>query len=498
MSYHVEHWIGGRPVAGGGEGIPLHNPATGERIGTVASADGDVVDQAVRTATEAQPAWAATSLAKRTEIMFRMRELVVQHTDELAQVISREHGKTVEDAVGEVGRGRETLDFVCGIAHASKGEYSPDASTGVDVYSIRQPLGVVAGVTPFNFPAMVPFWMHPVAIASGNAFVLKPSERDPSASNLVAHLYREAGLPDGVFSVVHGGKAAVDAILVHPEVAAVSFVGSTPVARHVHRTAGEHGKRVQALGGANNHAVVMPDADVDYAADQLIAAAFGSAGQRCMAVPIAVAVGDAADPLVEALRVRTERLVVGPGGDPATDMGPVITQAARDRVVDYVSSAVDAGAVAVVDGRDLKVEGHENGYFVGPTVLDWVTPDMNAYCDEVFGPLLTVVRVATLDEAIELVNASPFGNGSAVFTDSGEVARRYSHEVTAGMVGINVPIPVPVAYYSFGGWKESLFGDHHAHGPEAVRFYTRGKVITTRWPHQGTAPATMSFPSTQS
>ena len=494
----VRHWIcGAEDGVDDGGGIPLHNPATGERIGVVARADAAVVDRAVATATAAQREWGATSLARRTEVMFRMRELVVQHAEELARLISTEHGKTVADALGEVGRGRESLDFACGMNHANKGEFTADASTGVDVHTMRQPLGVGAGITPFNFAAMVPFWMHPVAIATGNAFILKPSERDPSASNLVARLYQEAGLPDGVFTVVHGDKVAVDAILEHPGISAVSFVGSTPVARYIQQTAIAHGKRVQALGGANNHAVVLPDADIAFAAEQIAAAAFGSAGERCMAVPVAVAVGAAADPLVEALRRQAEAITVGPGDAPGTDMGPLITAGARQRVIDYTTDAVDAGAVPVVDGRDLKVEGFENGYFVGPTVLDRVSPEMGAYCDEVFGPLLTVVRVDTFDEAVALVNSSPYGNGSAVFTDSGEYARRYVHEVQAGMVGVNVPIPVPVAYYSFGGWKDSLFGDHHAHGPEAVRFYTRAKVVTTRWPHRDNpVTASMSFPST--
>ena len=493
----IQHWIAGAPYAGAAATTPVHNPATGEVTGRLALADAAVVDEAVRTATVAAREWATTSLARRTEIMFRMRELVVRHTEELARVISAEHGKTVDDARGEIGRGRETLDFACGINLANKGEYTADASTGVDVHSLRQPLGVVAGITPFNFPVMVPMWMHPVAIATGNAFILKPSERDPSAANYVAELYREAGLPDGVFSVVHGDRTTVDAILTHPGIAAVSFVGSTPVARHVQQTAVAHGKRVQALGGANNHAVVLPDADIEFAAAQIAAGAFGSAGQRCMAVPVAVAVGEAAEPLVAALRFEAERIVVGPGDRPGTTMGPVITAEARRRVVDYTTRAVEAGAVAVVDGRDHVVAGHEGGYFVGPTVLDRVTPDMGAYCDEVFGPLLTVLRVDTFDEALALVNSSPFGNGSAIFTSSGEYARRFSHEVEAGMVGVNVPIPTPVAYYSFGGWKDSLFGDHHAHGPEAVRFYTRNKVVTSRWPHQDRpVQASMSFPST--
>ncbi|MEE6272071.1 CoA-acylating methylmalonate-semialdehyde dehydrogenase [Georgenia sp. MJ206] len=493
----IRHWVGGAADDGTGATSPVHDPATGEETARVAQGDAGVVARAVAAAGAAQREWAATSLARRTEVMFRMRELVVARTEELARLVQSEHGKTLADARGEVGRGRETLDFACGINQASRGSFTAEAASGVDVHSLRQPLGVVAGITPFNFPVMVPMWMHPIAIATGNAFVLKPSERDPSAANLVARLYQEAGLPDGVFTVVHGGKEAVDAILAHPGIAAVSFVGSTPVARYVQREGVAHGKRVQALGGANNHAVVMPDADIASAAAQIAAGAFGSAGERCMAVPVAVAVGAAADPLVAALAAEAEGITVGPGNRPGTDMGPVISADARERVVAYVTGAVEAGAVAVVDGRGLTVEGHEGGYFVGPTVLDRVSPDMAAYRDEVFGPLLTVVRVGTLDEALALVNASPFGNGAAIFTTSGEHARRFSLEVEAGMVGVNVPIPTPVAYYSFGGWKDSLFGDHHAHGPEAVRFYTRNKVVTTRWPAQDRpGAASMSFPST--
>ena len=496
----VHHWIGGAEHAvAGTRTIPVEDPSTGETVADLALADAAVVDEAVRVATAAQPAWGRASLAQRTAVMFRMRALVDEHTDELARIISREHGKTVEDARGEVRRGLETIDFVCGISQASKGEFSANASTGVDVHTVRQPLGVVAGITPFNFPVMVPMWMHPVAIATGNAFVLKPSERDPSASDLVARLYREAGLPDGIFNVVHGDKVAVDAILDHPGIAAVSFVGSTPVARYVQQRGIAAGKRVQALGGANNHAVVMPDADMAFTAAQISSGAFGSAGERCMAVPVAVAVGDAAEPLLAELRAAAESIVVGPGSAEGTDMGPVITAESRRRVLDHVSSAVDAGAVPVVDGRDLVVEGHEDGHFVGPTVLDRVTADMGAYREEVFGPLLTVLRVDTFEEALDLVNSSPFGNGAAIFTASGEHARRFAEEVQAGMVGINVPIPVPVAYHSFGGWKDSLFGDHHAHGPEGIRFWTRAKVITTRWPHQDRpVAASMSFPSTTS
>ena len=494
----ITHWIAGAPYAGAaGRTTPVHDPATGEVTGHLAQADAAVVEEAVRTAAEAQREWGATSLARRTEVMFRMRELVVQHIDELARIITAEHGKTLDDARGEIARGRETLDFACGISIASKGEYTADASTGIDVHSMRQPLGVVAGITPFNFPVMVPMWMHPIAIATGNAFVLKPSERDPSAANVVADLYRRAGLPDGVFSVVHGGRAVVDAILEHPGIAAVSFVGSTPVARYVREKGAAHGKRVQALGGANNHAVVMPDGDIEQAAAQIAAGAFGSAGERCMAVPAAVAVGEAGDLLAGALKREAERIVVGPGDREGVGMGPVITAEARERVLRYATDALEAGAELVVDGRELVVEGHEGGFFLGPTVLDRVGTDVAAYREEVFGPLLTVVRVDTFEEALDLVNSSPFGNGAAIFTASGEYARRFTHEVQAGMVGVNVPIPTPVAYYSFGGWKDSLFGEHHAHGPEAVRFYTRNKVVTTRWPHQDRpVTASLSFPRT--
>lgn len=492
----VPHWIAGESHPAGPT-TPVHDPATGQVSAQLHQADAAVVDRAVQTATLAQRDWAATSLARRTEIMFRMRELVVAHTDELAAVICAEHGKTLDDARGEIARGRETLDFACGISNAAKGEFSADASTGVDVHSMRQPLGVVAGITPFNFPVMVPMWMHPIAIATGNAFILKPSERDPSAANYVAELYQRAGLPDGVFSVVHGDRTAVDAILTHPGITAVSFVGSTPVARYVRETGVAHGKRVQALGGANNHAVVMPDADIGFAAAQIAAGAFGSAGERCMAVPAAVAVGEAGDLLAAALGAEADKIVVGPGDREGVTMGPLITAAARERVIRYATEAIDGGARPVVDGRELTVAGHEEGFFVGPTVLDEVSTGAGAYRDEVFGPLLTVVRVATFDEALALVNSAPYGNGAAIFTASGEYARRFSHEVEAGMVGVNVPIPTPVAYYSFGGWKDSLFGEHHAHGPEAVRFYTRNKVVTTRWPHTGRpVAASMSFPET--
>jgi malonate-semialdehyde dehydrogenase (acetylating)/methylmalonate-semialdehyde dehydrogenase len=492
----VSHWIGGTQVASTGATQPIVDPSTGQQIGSVALADAAVVDEAVRDAARAGRDWSRASLAKRTEILYAFRQLLIDNTDELARIISREHGKTVPDAAGEIARGRESVEFACGIAAHLKGEYSSNVSTGVDVHSMRQPLGVVAGITPFNFPAMVPMWMHPIAIAAGNAFILKPSERDPSAANFVAELYQRAGLPDGVFQVVHGGKDAVDALLAHPGVAAVSFVGSTPIARYVQQAGIAAGKRVQALGGANNHAVVMPDADMAFAASQITAGAFGSAGERCMAVPVAVAVGGAGDALIAELTREANAIVVGPGDQASTTMGPVITAASRQRVIDFIDEAVAGGAVAVVDGRELVVHGHDEGFFVGPTLLRHVQPSMRAYCDEVFGPLLVVMEVETLADAIELVNSSPYGNGTAIFTASGEAARIYTEEIQVGMVGVNVPIPVPVGYYSFGGWKDSLFGDHHAHGPEAVRFYTRAKAITTRWPHQEqrAASASLNFP----
>jgi malonate-semialdehyde dehydrogenase (acetylating)/methylmalonate-semialdehyde dehydrogenase len=431
--------------------------------------------------------------------MFAFRNLVVKHTRELAEIISREHGKVVSDATGEVTRGMEVIEFACGIPQLLKGEYSDQVSTDIDLFSFRQPLGVCAGITPFNFPVMVPMWMHPVAIACGNTFVLKPSERDPSASNFIADLYAEAGLADGVFNVVHGDKVAVDAVLDHPDIAAVSFVGSTPIARYVHERAGRAGKRVQALGGAKNHAVVMPDADFDFAADHITAAAYGSAGKRCMAISAVVAVGNAADPLITRLKQKALEIKVGPGSDAASDMGPVVTAQARDRIIGYIERGAQAGAAVVVDGRDCTVDSYPNGFFVGPTLFDRVEPKMEIYTDEIFGPVLSVLRVGTLNEAIALINANPYGNGTAVFTSSGSAARIFSRDVEVGMIGINVPIPVPMAYYSFGGWKASLFGDHHIHGPEGVKFYTRAKAVTTRWPDSGIAEsshaASMQFPT---
>jgi malonate-semialdehyde dehydrogenase (acetylating)/methylmalonate-semialdehyde dehydrogenase len=475
---------------------PVWDPATGQQQARVRLAEPDDVDRAVSSAQSAFEQWSQSSLTTRAKVMFAFRDLIERHEQDLARVVSAEHGKVLDDARGEVVRGREVVEFACGIPSLLKGEFSDQVSGGVDSYSFRQPLGVCAGITPFNFPVMVPLWMHPVAIACGNAFVLKPSERDPSASNLVAQLYAEAGLPEGVFNVVHGDKVAVDAVLDHPGIAAVSFVGSTPVARYVHDRASAAGKRVQALGGAKNHAVVLPDADLDFTADQLVSAGYGSAGQRCMAISAVVAVGPVADALVDRLRARTEAIVVGPGDDPAAQMGPVVTAEARERVSGYVQAGERAGAKLVVDGRGLVVDGHEDGFFLGPSLIDQVTTEMSVYTEEVFGPVLVVLRVPELADAIRVVNANPYGNGTAIFTSSGEAARAFQRLVSVGMVGINVPIPVPMAYYSFGGWKDSLFGDHHMHGPEGVRFYTRAKVVTSRWPAaSGVDPAGLSFPS---
>ncbi|MEA2123422.1 MAG: malonate-semialdehyde dehydrogenase (acetylating) / methylmalonate-semialdehyde dehydrogenase [Solirubrobacteraceae bacterium] len=474
---------------------PVYNPATGEVRFELPLADPADVDAAVTRARAAFGEWSQASVVRRARVMFAFRELVAGHREELAEIISSEHGKVLEDARGEVTRGLEVVEFACGVPHLLKGEFSEQVSDGVDAYAFRQPLGVCAGITPFNFPIMVPMWMHPVAIATGNAFVLKPSERDPSVSDRVAELYAEAGLPDGVFNVVHGDKVAVDALLDHPGVDAVSFVGSTPIARYVHERASAAGKRVQALGGAKNHAVVLPDADLDFAAAQLTAAGYGSAGQRCMAIAVVVAVGDAADPLVERLAAQARAIKVGPGLDPESEMGPVVTAQARDRITVAIGDGVEAGAAAVVDGRELSPNG--GGFFLGPTLFDRVDPDMTIYREELFGPVLGVVRVDTLDAAIALVNANPYANGTAIFTASGRAARRFQREIQVGMIGINVPIPVPMAFYSFGGWKDSLFGDHHNHGPEGIRFYTRGMAVTARWPEDGSgaAGAQLHFPS---
>lgn len=479
----IEHWIGGAPAAATAPATtPVFNPATGQEQARVALGGATDVDAAVRAATAAFETWSESSLTQRAQVMFAFRQLLVEHEEELGRIISAEHGKTVDDARGEIVRGREVVEFACGLGDVLKGSFSDQVSRGVDVHSFRQPLGVVAGITPFNFPAMVPLWMHPIAIATGNTFVLKPSERDPSAANFVAELYRRAGLPDGVFNVVHGGKDAVDAILAHPGIQAVSFVGSTPIAKYVHERATAHGKRVQALGGAKNHAVVLPDADLEFAANHITAGAYGSAGERCMALSVAVTVGAAADGLVAALERKAREVRVGPGDAPGTEMGPLVTKAAQERVENAVATAAAQGATVVVDGRGLKVDGHEQGFFTGPSLLDHVTAGMDAYQEELFGPVLAIVRVDTLDEAIELINANPYGNGTALFTASGEAARRFQRKVRVGMIGVNVPVPVPMSYYSFGGWKDSLIGDSPVHGPEGIRFYTRPKVVTTRWP----------------
>ena len=497
MGTTIEHWVGGKRIADeAGRWSPVFNPATGQQQAQVALASAAEVQDAVRVAAEAFEEWSQTSLSRRAKILFAFRELVNNRMDDLAELITDEHGKVLSDARGEVQRGLEVVEFACGIPHLLKGEYSDQVSAGIDTYSFREPLGVVAGITPFNFPVMVPMWMHPVAIACGNTFVLKPSERDPSASLLVAELWQQAGLPDGVFNVVHGDKEAVDALLDSPVVAAVSFVGSTPIARYIHQRASAAGKRVQALGGAKNHAVVLPDADLDFASEHLVAAAFGSAGERCMAVSATVAVGAAADRLVETVSERARAVKVGPGRDGSSEMGPVITRAAKERIEGLIGSGAEQGARLSVDGRGLRVEGSEEGFFVGPTVIDGVTTSMDVYQEEIFGPVLSVLRVDTVEEAIELINANPYGNGTAIFTSSGDAARRFQRGVKVGMVGINVPIPVPMAYYSFGGWKDSLFGDKHVHGPEGVSFYTRGKVVTSRWPeHRSDAAASYSFPT---
>jgi malonate-semialdehyde dehydrogenase (acetylating) / methylmalonate-semialdehyde dehydrogenase len=474
----IQHRIGGAATSGAStRTAPVYDPASGREQRHVLLAEPADVDVAVQAAQAAFETWQDVSVVRRARVMFAFRELIDRHTDDLARLIASEHGKTVDDAKGEVIRGMEVVEYACGIAELLKGEFSEQVSTDVDLLSFRQPLGVCAGITPFNFPIMVPMWMHPMAIATGNTFVLKPSERDPSVSGLVADLYHEAGLPDGVFNVVHGDKVAVDALLDHPDVAAVSFVGSTPIARYIHERASANGKRVQALGGAKNHAIVMPDADLDFATNHLIAAGYGSAGQRCMAISVAVAVGDVADELVERLRLKALEIKVGPGLEPDSEMGPVVTAAARDRIIGYIG---ETGADIVVDGRELDIDG--DGFWVGPTLLDNVTTDMPAYTDEIFGPVLAVVRVDTLDEAIALINRNPYANGTAIFTGSGHAARTFQRKIEVGMIGVNVPIPVPLAFYSFGGWKDSLFGDHHIHGPEGIRFYTRGKVVTSRWP----------------
>jgi malonate-semialdehyde dehydrogenase (acetylating) / methylmalonate-semialdehyde dehydrogenase len=478
----VQHWIGGSHTAGAStRTAPVFDPATGQQQAEVLLAEPGDVDAAVDAARKGFEKWRQVSLTRRARVMFNFRNLVMEHADELARIVAAEHGKVLGDAKGEVVRGMEISEFVCGLPQLLKGEYSDQVSTEVDSYSFRQPLGICAGITPFNFPVMVPMWMHPIAIACGNAFILKPSERVPSASNFFAELYAKAGLPDGVFNVVHGDKTAVDAILDHPDIAAVSFVGSTPIARYVSERGTSKGKRVQALGGAKNHCLVLPDANLEFAANHITAAAYGSAGQRCMAISVAVAVGSIGDALVERLRKKALEVRMGPASQDDAEMGPVITAQSRDRILDYIERGAAAGATLVVDGRSRDT-AHNGGFFVGPTLFDHVTADMEVYRDEIFGPVLVVVRVATAQEGIDLINRNPYGNGTCVFTNSGSAARKFQRDVSAGMVGINVPVPVPMAFYSFGGWKASLFGDKHIHGPEGIKFYTRGKVVTARWP----------------
>jgi len=492
----ISHWIGGRLVEGeSGRSGPVYNPALGHQTGAVDFASPEEIDRAVQAAKEAFPAWRSMSLSKRTAIFFQIRELVHDRAEDIARILTAEHGKVLSDAMGEVARGLEVIEFCCGIPELLKGDFSEQASTGVDVYSIRQPLGVVAGITPFNFPAMVPMWMWAPALACGNTFVLKPSEKDPSASLYTAELLKEAGVPDGVFNVVHGDKVAVDSVLEHPDIQAVSFVGSTPIARYVYETGTKHGKRVQALGGAKNHMIVLPDADIEMAADAAVSAAYGSAGERCMAVSQVVAVGDAADRLVKAIQERLPKIKVGNGLEPDVEMGPLVTREHRDKVASYIDGARDQGADVVADGRESAPDG--DGFFLGVSLLDKVTPEMDAYKDEIFGPVLGVTRVGTYNEAVRLVNENPYGNGTAIFTRDGGVARQFQFDVQAGMVGINVPIPVPVAYYSFGGWKNSLFGDTHIYGPEGINFYTRGKVVTSRWPDPETSKVDLGFPQTR-
>jgi malonate-semialdehyde dehydrogenase (acetylating) / methylmalonate-semialdehyde dehydrogenase len=495
MTDTITHFINGRAIdTTGGRYADVYNPALGEPCARVALASTGEVNDAVAAAAAAFPAWAATPPLQRARVLFRYLQLCQQHTDEFAAMITREHGKTFPDAQGEVARGIAVVEFAVGIQQLLKGEFTDQIARGIDAWSMRQPLGVVAGITPFNFPVMVPMWMFPVALACGNTFVLKPSERDPSASVLHARLLKEAGLPDGVFNVVQGDKVAVDALLDNPEVQAISFVGSTPIAEYIYARGSANGKRVQALGGAKNHMVVMPDADMDMAVDALIGAAYGSAGERCMAISVAVAVGDAADKLVSALAKRTAALKVSDGMEPGAEMGPVVTAAARQRIEKLIGEGVEQGATLVVDGRGYQVPGREKGFFVGGTLFDHVQPSMSIYKEEIFGPVLCVMRLPDVGSALELINKNEYGNGVAVYTRDGGVAREFVRQVQVGMVGVNVPLPVPMAFNSFGGWKRSLFGDHHAYGPEGIRFYTRHKAVMQRWPNTASSGPEFSFP----
>jgi malonate-semialdehyde dehydrogenase (acetylating)/methylmalonate-semialdehyde dehydrogenase len=492
---HITHWIAGKPYSGeSARHGEVFDPALGQVTAHVDFASSADVDLAVAAAVDASRDWRSASLSKRTTVLFAMRELVHQRIADIAGVITAEHGKVLADAAGEVSRGLEVIEFACGVPHLLKGGYSENVSTKVDVYSIRQPLGVVGVISPFNFPAMVPLWFVPIAIACGNAVVLKPSEKDPSAANLLAEMFAEAGLPDGVLNVVNGDKVAVDALLQHRDVAAISFVGSTPVARYVYETGAKNGKRVQALGGAKNHMVVLPDADLDLAADAAVNAGFGSAGERCMAVSAIVAVDPVGDELIGKIRARMATLRIGDGRR-GCDMGPLVTRPHRDKVAAYLDASVAAGATLAVDGREVAIDGESDGFWLGPSLLDHVTPQMSCYTDEIFGPVLSVLRSSSYDDALRLVNASPYGNGTAIFTNDGGAARRFQNEVSVGMVGINVPIPVPMAYYSFGGWKSSLFGDTHAHGAEGVHFFTRGKVVTSRWLDPSHGGLNLGFPT---
>ena len=492
----LAHWIGGKRTPGtSGRYGDVFTPATGALGCRVPFASPAEVARAVEAAKTAFPGWAAATPVARARLMFRFKALLEQHADEIVAVVSREHGKVISDAAGELSRGIEIVEYACGAPQFLKTEFSEGVGTSIDAYTLRQPLGVVAGITPFNFPAMVPMWMWGPALACGNTFVLKPSEKDPSASLYVAELLKEAGVPDGVFNVVQGDKVAVDALLGHPAVSAVSFVGSTPIAQYVYETGTKAGKRVQALAGAKNHMIVLPDADVDMAADAAVSAGYGSAGERCMAVSVVVAVADVADPLVEAIKERAAKITVGDGSSPDSEMGPLITGQHRDKVASYLDSGSEQGAKVVLDGRETAPDG--DGFFLGVSLLDEVTPEMDCYRDEIFGPVLSVVRVDTYDEAVRLVNENPWGNGTAIFTRDGGVARQFQFDAQAGMVGINVPIPVPVAWFSFGGWKASLFGDTHAYGPESINFYTRGKVVTSRWPDPATSQVNLGFPQTR-
>ena len=487
--------IGGNAVAGDMGTQPIYNPATGEQIAEVTLSSAAIVDQAVAAAEEALPGWANTPPLKRARVMFAYKELLEANLEKVAEAICTQHGKTLEDAKGEVIRGIEVVEFACGIPHLLRGDYTRNVGPAIDSYSDRQPLGVVAGITPFNFPAMVPMWMFPMAIACGNTFILKPSERDPAAPQLILELMHEAGLPAGVLNIVNGGKPAVDAILHHPSVKAVSFVGSTPIAEYVYQTGTANGKRVQALGGAKNHMVIMPDADMDQAVDALMGAGYGSAGERCMAISVAVPVGqDTADRLVEKLAPRVSGIKIGVWNDPDAEMGPLVTEQHKDKVLGYINKGVEEGANLVVDGRDFALQGYENGYFVGGTLFDHVTTDMTIYREEIFGPVVCVARADSFDQAVSMVNDHEYGNGTAIFTRDGDAARSYADQIQVGMVGVNVPIPVPVAYHSFGGWKRSLFGDHGAYGMEAVRFYTKLKTVTSRWPTGIRSGAQFNFP----